>query len=793
MHPSTIAAILAFTAGMTVSGAPTAEPIQKREAQRGHGRRIGNVAEGIGGGIGFIADGITIGQFVQGKNVKREARKGRAGRVGDVAEGIVGGIGAVSDVLTIHQAVQGQNAKREARKGRAGRVGDVAEGIADGIGAISDGITIGQLVQGQNVKRDARKGRAGRAGDVAEGIAGGIGAVSDLFTIHQAVQGQNAKREARKGRAGRAGDVAEGIADGIGAISDGITIGQIFQGQNAKREARKGRAGRAGDVAEGIADGIGAISDGITIGQIFQGQNAKREARKGRAGRAGDVAEGIADGIGAISDGITIGQLVQGQNAKREVRKGRAGRLSDIREPPEASFPVIDPSQFQKRDPQRPGRAGQVFGDFPSITYTGTPEDMIDIANRQKEKRDPQSGGRITRAGDDIRFSRDGSARTLPAIDHDFTIHGQKEKRDPEPHGRGGRLSNFVDGFTDGIGAFNDAMYIHDTLQGQNAKRDISTINDLVNYNKIHYDFPPLHHEKRDPQRRGRLGRLGNFVDGVTDGIGAFNDAMYIHDTIQGSQPAKRDAMAHIGPLSAAELKFESRPDSVMIGVPHEHYVEKRDAKIDRETGHIALPDGHPLKGYFSDVTGSTGELHHGLTAKRNVQRIDTAIDTTFDNSHSANAIEHALRGSRPTKGHAIYEAGNVKRDGVHHFDTADYTLGLDSENPSPAFEKRDPQRHSLSDIGFIGGSVGDQLLWELKNGKKSGTVNVKRDGVNRFATGEDYTLGLDSEDLSPEFEKRDPQRRGRLGQLGSVAEGFAGAIGVISDGFTIHGAIKGQ
>ena len=44
------------------------------------------------------------------------------------------------------------------------------------------------------------------------------------------------------------------------------------------------------------------------------------------------------------------------------------------------------------------------------------------------------------------------------------------------------------------------------------------------------------HNEKRDPQRRGRLGRVGDAASGIADGLGALADVITIGGATQGQQ-----------------------------------------------------------------------------------------------------------------------------------------------------------------------------------------------------------------------------------------------------------------
>ncbi|KAH7332722.1 hypothetical protein BKA66DRAFT_577575 [Pyrenochaeta sp. MPI-SDFR-AT-0127] len=193
-----------------------AQPVAKREPQRGRGRggrgrgsRIGDVVEGVTEGIGGVADGIFVGQTIQDQTsqeaqpaAKREPQRGRGrggrgrgSRVGGVVEGVSEGIGGAADAIFIGQTIQDQTsqepqpvAKREPQRGRGrggrgrgSRVGGVIEGVGEAIGVGADGIFIGQTIQDQTsqeaqpvAKREAQRGQErgglGRAGICQVGV-----------------------------------------------------------------------------------------------------------------------------------------------------------------------------------------------------------------------------------------------------------------------------------------------------------------------------------------------------------------------------------------------------------------------------------------------------------------------------------------------------------------------------------------------------------------------------------------------------------------------------------------------
>ncbi|KAI0618862.1 hypothetical protein TUN199_09137 [Pyrenophora tritici-repentis] len=193
MHASTIAAILAFTAGMSVNAAPVVgpqvisntqptelhtilghaeadhkvselaidevntQPLTTRDPEARIGK--GGAAKGVGGGLGALADIVTIGGLIGGQQQqKRDARIGKSG----AAKGVGGGLGALADVVTIGGLIGGQQQqKRDARVAK--NFGNAAKGVGGGVGALADVVTIGGLIGGQQ-KRD---------GEVAQPVARG--------------------------------------------------------------------------------------------------------------------------------------------------------------------------------------------------------------------------------------------------------------------------------------------------------------------------------------------------------------------------------------------------------------------------------------------------------------------------------------------------------------------------------------------------------------------------------------------------------------------------------------------
>ncbi|KAJ5030348.1 hypothetical protein J3E73DRAFT_404692 [Bipolaris maydis] len=552
MHPSTIAAILAFTAGMAVNGAPlnpsvdinpssrllTIDDLQykpeqgdaihqlvdKRDPQRG--RRIGKAFEGIGDAIGGAADLLTIGGAVQGQPQKRDPQRGRGRVIGNIAEGIGGAIGGAADLLTIGGAVQGQNQKRDPQRSRGRLIGNIGEGIGDVIGGAADLITIGGAVQGQpqNQKRDPQRGRGRVIGNIAEGIGGAIGGAADLLTIGGAVQGQPQKRGLT-------------VVDDLGqpvVVSEPADY-NLAEGQNEKRDPQRGR--RIGGFIKGFGEGVGVIGDLATIGGAIQGQpqkrgltvvddlgqpivasesddydlpeaqNEKRDPQRGR--RIGGFIKGFGEGVGVVGDLATIGGAIQGQPQKRGLTV-----VDDLGQPIVASESDdydLPEAQNEKRDPQRGRRIGNIIKGFgEGVGVVGD----LGVIGGAIQGSQPAAKRDVPLVVDDKINSIDAEHSTVgllaPAIEY--------EKRDPQ-RGRGRLIGNIAKGFAGGVGAIADVISVGGAAQGQQ---------------------PP---QKREPQRsKGHV--IGNILEGVGGAVGGAIDLGTIAGAIQG-QPQKRDPRGH--------------------------------------------------------------------------------------------------------------------------------------------------------------------------------------------------------------------------------------------------------
>ncbi|KAJ6274810.1 hypothetical protein PSV08DRAFT_384410 [Bipolaris maydis] len=734
MHPSTIAAILAFTAGMAVNGAPlnpsvdinpssrllTIDDLQykpeqgdaihqlvdKRDPQRG--RRIGKAFEGIGDAIGGAADLLTIGGAVQGQPQKRDPQRGRGRVIGNIAEGIGGAIGGAADLLTIGGAVQGQNQKRDPQRSRGRLIGNIGEGIGDVIGGAADLITIGGAVQGQpqNQKRDPQRGRGRVIGNIAEGIGGAIGGAADLLTIGGAVQGQPQKRGLT-------------VVDDLGqpvVVSEPADY-NLAEGQNEKRDPQRGR--RIGGFIKGFGEGVGVIGDLATIGGAIQGQPQKR-------------------GLTVVDD---LGQPIVASE-------------SDDYDLPEA--------QNEKRDPQRGRRIGGFIKGFGE--GVGVVGDLATIGGAIQGQ--PQKRG--------LTVVDDLGQPIVASESDDYDLpEAQNEKRDPQ---RGRRIGGFIKGFGEGVGVVGDLATIGGAIQGQPQKRGLTVVDDLghpiVASESDDYDLPEAQNEKRDPQR-GR--RIGNIIKGFGEGVGVVGDLGVIGGAIQGSQPAaKRDV-----PLVVDDKinSIDAEHSTVGLLAPAIEY-EKRDPQ--RGRGRLI---GNIAKGFAGGVGAIADVISVGGAAqgqqppqKREPQRskghvignilegVGGAVGGAIDLGTIAGAIQGQPQ-KRDPRGHGRL-TGNIAEgigSGIGAL-AGVISIGGAAQGQQPP-QKRDPQRGRGRLIGNILEGVG---------GAVGGAID----------------LGTIGGAIQGQPQKRDPQRGHKIGKVfGGIGDG----IGAVADIISVGGIGQGQ
>ncbi|KAI1667260.1 hypothetical protein L13192_07969 [Pyrenophora tritici-repentis] len=338
MHPSTIAAILAFAAGMPANAAPATrrsviptnisgvQPISNDlinltnagglTAPAISGSRVGKASEGAGDAVGAISDILTIDQAVQASQPaqKRDAQRGRGRVIGNVLEGVGGAIGGAVDLITIGGAIQGQQ-KRDAK---GGAIPEHCIGSTPCRTVQSEILTpIQPSMLRPAQKRDAQRSKGKVFGNIAEGVAGAISGAADLITIGGAVQGQQ-KRDAQRGRGRVIGNVLEGVGGAIGGAVDLITIGGAVQGQQ-KRDAKGGAIPEHCIGSTPCRTVQSEILTPIQPSMLRPAQ--KRDAQRSKGKVFGNIAEGVAGAISSAADLITIGGAVQGQGQPAQKRE----------------------------------------------------------------------------------------------------------------------------------------------------------------------------------------------------------------------------------------------------------------------------------------------------------------------------------------------------------------------------------------------------------------------------------------------------------------------------------------
>ncbi|KAH7561539.1 hypothetical protein BM1_02643 [Bipolaris maydis] len=764
MHPSTIAAILAFTAGMAVNGAPlnpsvdinpssrllTIDDLQykpehirgdaihqlvdKRDPQRG--RRIGKAFEGIGDAIGGAADLLTIGGAVQGQNQKRDPQRSRGRLIGNIGEGIGDVIGGAADLITIGGAVQGQpqNQKRDPQRGRGRVIGNIAEGIGGAIGGAADLLTIGGAVQGQPQKRGLTV-----VDDLGQPVV-----VSEPADYNLA-EGQNEKRDPQRGR--RIGGFIKGFGEGVGVIGDLATIGGAIQGQPQKRGLTV-----VDDLGQPI---VASESDDYDLPEA---QNEKRDPQRGR--RIGGFIKGFGEGVGVVGDLATIGGAIQGQPQKRGLTV-----VDDLGQPIVASESDdydLPEAQNEKRDPQRGRRIGGFIKGFGE--GVGVVGDLATIGGAIQGQ--PQKRG--------LTVVDDLGQPIVASESDDYDLpEAQNEKRDPQ---RGRRIGNIIKGFGEGVGVVGDLGVIGGAIQGQNQKRNLPVVDDLshpiVASESDDYDLPEAQNEKRDPQR-GR--RIGNIIKGFGEGVGVVGDLGVIGGAIQGSQPAaKRDV-----PLVVDDKinSIDAEHSTVGLLAPAIEY-EKRDPQ--RGRGRLI---GNIAKGFAGGVGAIADVISVGGAAqgqqppqKREPQRskghvignilegVGGAVGGAIDLGTIAGAIQGQPQ-KRDPRGHGRL-TGNIAEgigSGIGAL-AGVISIGGAAQGQQPP-QKRDPQRGRGRLIGNILEGVG---------GAVGGAID----------------LGTIGGAIQGQPQKRDPQRGHKIGKVfGGIGDG----IGAVADIISVGGIGQGQ
>ena len=166
-----------------------------------------------------------------------------------------------------------------------------------------------------------------------------------------------------------------------------------------------------------------------------------------------------------------------------------------------------------------------------------------------------------------------------------------------------------------------------------------------------------------------------------------------------------------------------------------------------------------------STITGGLKKLIPGQKEKRDPQVIDAGFGfdagVTIDPSTIAENVKQFIPGQKEKRDPQVIDAGFGFDAGVT-IDPSTITGGLKKLIPGQK-AKRDPQIDA--GFGFDAGIIIDPI--------------ARPGHLTRL--------------LPRQKAKRDPQNRGKGHVFGKIAEGVAGGIGAIADGFTIHQALQGK
>ncbi|KAA8624560.1 hypothetical protein TUN199_04966 [Pyrenophora tritici-repentis] len=491
MHPSTIAAILAFTAGMPASAAPA------------------NRQPNPYAGLGHIAVMPDSKEHVDLFN-KISGRASRGSRVGKAFSGVGDAVSAVSDFLTIGQAVQGaqQNAKRDPQRSskqcanfvnreqceeafrpqlaipypemqlgskkvaRGNRLADAAGQIAQGVRPVDD------LVNNQH-KREAKGGSIGN-GCLTTPCADILPTTPFRGVQKQEEETQSSeKRDAQRSKGRIISNIVKGVGGALGGAADTATVVGAVQGQQ-KRDAQKSKgevfwtappAQSGGDIPlpeKREANEIGGKIHRCPItgcrDELFLGVpvNFRREAQRSKGKVIGNIVKGVGGALGGAADTATIVGAVQGQPAqKREAQKKIIGGEDEIRC---MGFPGCydTASGLGKREAQKSkgkiignivkGVGGVIGGAADTATIVGAVNGQGQPAQKREAQKNPiggKSGGHC-------------QAMTGCGRRDDIIILGREAQRS-----KGNIIGNIVKGVGGVIGGAADTATIVGAVNGQ--------------------------------------------------------------------------------------------------------------------------------------------------------------------------------------------------------------------------------------------------------------------------------------------------------------------------------------
>ena len=534
MHPSTVAAILAFTAGMTHAAPalgpalflPNTQPTKLRTTL-GKARVDSNLDE--------VIDDVEIKSAA-----KRDSKNSRLRNVGSEPNAL--GRIAYDDPLMILEQQQLPEAKNSVAKRNSQSGKDEFQNNLTGrpVTLTPELLEILNRHQPSTVKRDPQRVAKGRNGEP-------VYFYDDVLTVSQKESAEKRDPEARR-RLDRISDAIDVGTGAIGLVTDGINLGKTIAGSQkvAKRDPqrrsrfrdgnaylaverepsplpasvqhapvkrdpqRRNKGHIVGNVLEGGAGAIGVFSDILGIHQAVNPAPAKRDPQRRNKGHiAGNIGEAIAGTIGAASDILNIHQTVNPAPAKRDPQRRGGSKLRNFGKGIEAGFDtigaigdlgnIIGATQPQpaKREPVGKLRnfgKGLEAG-AGAIGFVG---DLINI------------GGAVQPAKREVSNELDNSDEDIEAGATEHT--GDFVKRDPQRRGKNYFISNTVEGKDRPFGDVNEFIGIDPTIQGQHAKREPA----------------------------GKFRNFGKGLEAGAGAIGVVGDLIGIGGAVQG-QHAKRE------------------------------------------------------------------------------------------------------------------------------------------------------------------------------------------------------------------------------------------------------------
>ncbi|XP_014557649.1 hypothetical protein COCVIDRAFT_36935 [Bipolaris victoriae FI3] len=526
MHPSTIAAILAFTAGMTVNAVPVVRPEGTPEPPADRLRTtVGHTqARPQLRCTNSIRSELAEDEFTVPSIGKRDHPIRPLPACSDSSEPSIGILCMSSDLEELinrpsngigRPSVLGpQVTKRDPR-----RFADLNNGHVD-LGILVPPPTLEELLERKKQAGFSKEKRqSGRPIRLVEPSGESTVTPEELEQIvnnYKQFRKEFGGVGAKEKRKAQVIDAGFGFDAGVTIDPSALTgrLKQLIPGQKEKRD--NGRfinkePGRLG------WDPIPTIGDEVLRGA----QNQKRDLSR--------VVDNVVGRIAPVVPG-GVKQFIPGHKEKRDPQVIDAGFGFDAGvtiDPSTITDKVKQfiPGQKERRDPQVID-AGFGFDAGVTIDPSTIADKVKQFIPGQKERRDPQ----VIDAG----FGFDAGVTIDPSTITDKLtqfIPGQKEKRDDM-------------GADFGFGATPDSLVLPVRRPSQKVTRDAQidagvgfdagiTIDPIALPGHIK-KLLPIQRTKRDPQGRGKGHVFGKIAEGVAGGIGAIADGLTIHQALQG-------------------------------------------------------------------------------------------------------------------------------------------------------------------------------------------------------------------------------------------------------------------